>query len=70
MTKAIDMPPEWWTERRKRDYYIDESGELCVVGGSETDQKIRSALVGDAIAFAAKEYDAGRVERVPLSRMN
>lgn len=39
-----NFPPEWWDERRLRDYYIDENGCVQLNPQSETGKRVAAHL--------------------------
>lgn len=41
-----NFPQEWWTEVRKRDYYIDGEGLVQLRGDSETGRRFAESLRG------------------------
>jgi hypothetical protein len=58
----MDLPPDhftnfseaWWTERRKRDYFINEDGRVKVLPGSDTDKYFCAKLRVAAMQLAAE----------------
>ncbi len=41
--------PEWWNERRKRDYYVDMDGCVQLDPGSPTGLRLKIALRVEAM---------------------
>ena len=58
MAQHTEFPAYWWDDRRKRDYYVDEAGEVRLRPDSPTGEKVSAKLV--AIAEAIAERMAGR----------
>lgn len=40
----INFPPEWWTDRRRRDYFIDDSNRVRLRADSPTGLELSKRL--------------------------
>lgn len=59
MAHHSTFPANWWSEhRRKRDYYVDDDGEVQLRMGSPTAQALFGALTKDAERIAAELSDS------------
>lgn len=52
---ASNFPEEWWTERRKRDYYIGEDGCVHLDPWSPTSAEWKAHLVAKCREMYAKK---------------
>jgi hypothetical protein len=54
---ASRFPGEWWTDRRKRDYFVDENDLVRLKPESPTAEKLRAHLAmiaRDSVLLASK----------------
>lgn len=47
-----NFPASWWTERRKRDYFVDQHGCVQLRPDSPTGVRVRKALLAAAHKMA------------------
>lgn len=55
MTHVSEFPASWWTERRRRDYYVcPDTGEVKLRPESETGKKVAEALRKEVYRLAGE----------------
>jgi hypothetical protein len=47
-----NFPPEWWSERRRQDYFVDQGRCVQLVDGSETADRLHVVLTRAADKLA------------------
>lgn len=52
MSHWTEFAPEWWTERRRRDYYVDSDGYVRLDPMSKTGQALATYLESAAMKIA------------------
>lgn len=63
MSHWTEFPPEWWNERRRRDYYIDDEGEVKLDVESETGRSVCRQLEKVAFEIALEATPANAMTR-------
>lgn len=49
----LNFPVEWWTESRKRDYFIDQNGYVQLNLGSDKGKRLMALLISSRRAVTA-----------------